>query len=208
MVSGARRGSTTEYVTREGEHLQQRRLTDEHQVVGAGEVLAEQAQLAQAVGLQEVGVVDDGHEHFAGAVQAEGLLHEQALALAVAARELDLEGLAENAQGVGVAVQGPVNHRGDHPLGVEGEERLLEEALAGARFAQDQAKAALLGVDLEDLEDFLLMGEQRERVAVEGVFLQAEMGTDHGRGDCGRSLGRRSLATKSSGRASPRRSPL
>ena len=164
-----------------------------------------------------MGVVDDGHEHFAGAVQAEGLLYEQSLALAVAARELDLEGLAENAQGVGVGVQGPVNHRGNHPLGVVGEERLFEDALAGARLAQDQAKAALLGVNLEDLEDFLLMGEQRERVAVEGVFLQAEMGTDHGRGDCGRSLGeppaasgvgRRSLATRSSGRASPRRSPL
>ena len=139
------------------------RLADEHQVVGAGKVLAEQAQFAQAVGGHEVGVVNDGDEHFAGAVDAEGFLDQQAFAVMVAALELDLEGFAEDAQGVVVGVQGAVDDRGDHAFGVVVEEGLFEDAFAGAGFAQDQAQAALLGVDAEDVEDFLLVRQQRER---------------------------------------------
>ena len=75
----------------------------------AGKVLAEQAQFAQAVRRHEVGVVNDGHEHFAGAMDAEGLLHQQAFAVMVAALELDLEGFAEDAQGVVVGVQRAVD---------------------------------------------------------------------------------------------------
>jgi hypothetical protein len=40
------------------------------------------------------------------------------------------------------------------------EEGLFEHALAGAGFAQDQAQAALLGVDAQDVEDFLLVNQQ------------------------------------------------
>ena len=137
--------------------LQQGRLADEHQVVGAREVLAEQAQFAQAVGGHEVGVVNDGDEHFAGAMDAEGLLDQQAFAVMVAALELDLERLAEDAQGVVVGVQGAVDDRGDHAFGVVVEQRLFEDAFAGAGFAEHQAEAALLGVDAEDVEDFLLV---------------------------------------------------
>jgi hypothetical protein len=86
-------------VDRERERLHERRPADQDEVVTAREVLEEEAQLPQAVGLHEVGVVDDGHEHLAGAMQAERLLHEQSFALAVAAVELDLEGFAEDAQG-------------------------------------------------------------------------------------------------------------
>ena len=139
-----------------------RRLADEHQVVGAGKVLAEQTQFAQAIGGHEVGVVDDGHEHFAGAMDAEGFLDQQAFAVVVAALELDLEGLAEDAQGVVIGVEGAVDDGSDHAFGVVGEERLFEDAFAGAGFAQHQAEAALLGVDAEDVEDLLLVGEQRE----------------------------------------------
>jgi YD repeat-containing protein len=46
------------FVDRQAEGLQQRRLSDEHEVVRAGEVFEEQAQLAQAVGLHQVGVID------------------------------------------------------------------------------------------------------------------------------------------------------
>lgn len=60
----------------EGQRLQERGLADEHEVVGAGKVLAEQAQFAQAVRRHEVGIVNDGDEHLAGAVDAEGLLHQ------------------------------------------------------------------------------------------------------------------------------------
>ena len=163
----------------QGQGLEQRGLADEHQVVGAGEVLAEQAQFAQAIGGHEVGVVDDGHEHFAGAVDAEGFLDQQAFAVVVAALELDLEGFAEDAQGVVIGVQGAVDDRGDHAFGVVVEERLLEDALAGAGFAQHQAQAALLGVDAEDVEDFLLVSQQREGFGVEGIALEAEVRADH-----------------------------
>ena len=55
--------------------LQQGRLADEHQVMRTRKILAQQTQFAQAVRRHEVGVVNDGHEHFAGAVNTEGLLH-------------------------------------------------------------------------------------------------------------------------------------
>ena len=164
--------------------LEQGRLADEHEVVGAGKVLAEQAQFAQAVGGHEVGVVNDGHEHFAGAVDAEGFLDQQAFAVMVAALELDLEGLAEDAQGVVVGVQGAVDDGGDHAFGVVVEQRLFEDAFAGAGFAQHQAQAALLGVDAEDVEDFLLVRQQREGLGVEGIALETEVGADH-RSGCG-----------------------
>jgi hypothetical protein len=56
---------------------------------------------------------------------------------------------------------------------------LFQNAFAGARFAQEQAEAALLGVDAQDVEDFLLMGEERDRLGVERISLEAEVGADH-----------------------------
>jgi hypothetical protein len=117
----------------QGERLQQRRLADEHQVMRTGKVLAEQAQFAQAVGGHEVGVVNDGHEHLAGAMDAEGLLDQQAFAVMVAALELDLEGFAEDAQGVVISVQRAVDHGRDHAFGIVRQERLFEDAFAGSR---------------------------------------------------------------------------
>ncbi len=102
------------------------------------------------------------------------------LAAVVVAFELYLKRLAEDAQGVVVGVEGAVDDGGDHPFGIVREQRLFEHALAGARFAEHQTQTALLGVDAEDVEDFLLMREQRDGLGVEGVSLQAEVGTDHG----------------------------
>jgi hypothetical protein len=59
------------------------------------------------------------------------------------------------------------------------EQRVFEHALAGARFAQHQAEAALLGVDAEDVEAFLLVRQEREGFSVEGMALEAEVGADH-----------------------------
>jgi hypothetical protein len=42
--------------------------------VRTGEVLTKQTQFTQAVRRHEMGVVNDGHEHFSGAMDAEGLL--------------------------------------------------------------------------------------------------------------------------------------
>ena len=113
-------------------------------------------------------------------MNAEGLLDEQAFAVMVATLELDLKGFTQNAQRVVIGVQGAVDDRRDHAFGVVRQERLFEDAFAGARFAEHQTEAALLGVDPEDVEDFLLLGQQREGFRVEGVALQAKMGADHG----------------------------
>ena len=105
---------------------------DEDQVVVFGEVLEEQPQLAQVGQVHQVGVVEDGGQGLAGVVEAEGLLDEAALALEGVALELDLEGVAEDFDRVGVGVQRP-GDGGDQVL-VFGEalEGLLDDGLAGA----------------------------------------------------------------------------
>ncbi|MCW5556145.1 MAG: hypothetical protein KIS67_28825 [Verrucomicrobiae bacterium] len=60
-----------------------------------------------------------------------------------------------------IGVQGAIDHRRDHAFGVVRQERLFEDAFAGARFAEHQAQTALLGVDAQDVEDFLLVGQPR-----------------------------------------------
>ena len=112
-------------------------------------------------------------------MDAEGVLDEQAFAVMVAAFELDLEGFAKDAQRVVIRVQGAIDHRRDHPFGVVGEEGLFEDALAGAGFAQHEAEAALLSVNAEDVEDFLLVRQERDGFRVEGMTLETKVGADH-----------------------------
>lgn len=126
-----------------------------------------------------MGVINDGDQHFAGTMDFEGFLHEQAFTAMIAALELELESAAQDAQGVVIGVEGAIDYRSDHAFGIVIEQGLLEHAFAGARLAQDQAEAALLSVDDEDVEDLLLMGQQRDGLGIEGVALQAEVGADH-----------------------------
>ena len=167
------------FVDGEGQRLEQRRLANEHEVVGVGKVLAEQGQFAQAVGGHEMGVVNDGDEHLADAMDFEGYLDQQAIAAMIAALELNLKGFAKDAQGVVVGVEGAVDDRGDEAFGVVVEEGVFEHAFSGARFAQDQAEAALLGMNAEDVEDLLLVRQQGDGLGVEGLALEAEVGADH-----------------------------
>jgi len=146
----------------------------------AWKVLAKQAQFAQAISGHEMGVVNNRDEHLAGAMDAEGLLNQQAFAMVVAALELNLEGFAEDAQGVVISVESPVDHGRDQAFGIVRQERMLENALAGARFPQNDTEAALLGVDSEDVKDFLLVGQKRDGFGIERVSLQAKMRADHG----------------------------
>src|SRR6266513_2410098 len=91
-----------------------------------------------------MGIVDDGHQQFAGAMDAKGFLDQKPFATVVAALELNLKGLAEDAQGVVIGVQSAVDDRCNHSLGIVVEQRLFEHAFAGARFAEHQTEAALL----------------------------------------------------------------
>ena len=99
--------------------------------------------------------------------------------------ELDVEGVAEAAQGVVIGVEGAVDDGGDEALGVVFEQGLFEDAFAGAGFAEHETEAALSGVDLEDVEDFLLMRQQDDDVAVEGIALETKVGADHGSAEGG-----------------------
>lgn len=78
-----------------------------------------------------------------------------------------------------IGVEGAIDNRSNDAFWVVCEKGLFEDTFAGARFAQDQAKAALLGVDFEDVEDFLLMSKQANGFDVEGVTLNTEVRADH-----------------------------
>ena len=65
----------------QGQGLEQGWLAYQNQIVRAREVLAEQAKFAQTIGGHEMSVVNDGNEHFAGPVDAEGLLDEHKLGI-------------------------------------------------------------------------------------------------------------------------------
>jgi hypothetical protein len=83
MVAGAWWGIPSPQVTPErissfwtrAKVSQQRWLADEDKIVQARPVLQAQQPLAQAVGVYEVGAVDVGCKHLAGAMHAEDFLH-------------------------------------------------------------------------------------------------------------------------------------
>ena len=178
---------------------------DEDEIVIFGEVFEEEPKLAEVAEVHEVGVVEDGGEAFAGVVEAEGLFDEFAFALKGGRFELDTESIAQNFYRIGVGVQS-ARDGGDEVLIVgEALQRLLEDRLAGARNAEDEAEPALLAMNFERVVDFLLVRQQHEFAEVEGVLGEAVEGSDHH----GCSLRRASpLATASRSRAAPMRWPL
>jgi hypothetical protein len=52
-------------------------MANQDQIVRAGEVFAQEPEFAEAVRGHEMGVINDGDEHFTGAMDAEGLLDER-----------------------------------------------------------------------------------------------------------------------------------
>jgi len=62
----------------QGEGLQERGLSDQNQIVRMWKVFAKQAEFAQTLRGHEMGVVDDGDEHLARAMDFEGFLDEEA----------------------------------------------------------------------------------------------------------------------------------
>jgi hypothetical protein len=177
---------------------------DEDEVVILGKILEEKPQLAEVGEVHEVGVVEDGGEALAGVIETEGLFDKLALALEGGAFEVDLEGLAEDFDGVGVGVQGAGDGGDKVLLFGEALQRLLDDGLAGAGDAEDEAQSSLLAMDLESVVNLLLKGQQFQGAEVEGVLGETVEGADHA---C--SFRRKSpLATASRSRAAPMRWPL
>ena len=73
---------------------------------------------------------------------------------------LEFEGVAEQTQDVAPGVEGAVDDGGDPLFGVVGDEVVFEDALSGAGFPEDDAESTLLGVDFEDVEVSLLVGQE------------------------------------------------
>jgi hypothetical protein len=112
-------------------------------------------------------------------VEAERFLDETFFTGEVAAVNLKAKGLAQDAQGVAVRVEGAGDGGSDESFGIMILERLFDDGFAGAGLAQEQAQPALLAMDSQGVEDVLLMRQQRNGVGVERAGTQAKVRTDH-----------------------------
>ena len=62
-----------------------------------------------------------------------------------------------------IGVESAVDYRGDHAFGIVSEKSFFQDTLACAWFTQDKTKPTLLSVDFQDVEDFLLMGQEAKK---------------------------------------------
>lgn len=84
----------------------------------AGEIFEQEAEFSQTFPRHEMGVINDGDEHLSGLMDLEGLLNEEAFAVMILSVELDLKGLAKDAQDVVIGVEGSIEHWSDNALGI------------------------------------------------------------------------------------------
>jgi hypothetical protein len=122
-----------------------------------------------------MGIVDDGDEHFAFMIDLPSGLDEELFALGIAAIGFYFEGGAEYVEGVGVGVQRTSYGRGDHAFRIMIDNGLLDDAFACAGFSHNNAKPALLGMNLDCLEDFLLLRQERRFLLIEWVLFYSEV---------------------------------
>jgi len=155
--------------------LHQLRLREEHEIVVFRKVLEKKSEFAKAFHVHEMGIVDDRDEHFPFMINLPAGLDEELFALGVAAIGFYFEGGAEYVEGVGVGVQRPGYGRGDHAFRIMVDNGLLDDALAGAGFPHNNAKPALLGMNLDCLEDFLLLRQERRFLLIEGILFYSEV---------------------------------
>ncbi len=91
----------------ERKRRQQLWLAKQDQVVVGREVRKKQPELAQRVDFKKVRVVDQRDDGAPGLPERKGLFDEVPFAAVVRSRVFDPEGLAQDADGVGVGVHGP-----------------------------------------------------------------------------------------------------
>lgn len=102
-------------IHREPQRAEHFGLAEEHDVVVLRELLEQKPQPPQAIHRHQMRVVDQHRQRLARPVQRERLIDQLPLDLEVATLELDLEGLAEDADRVVIGVQRPA-HRRRHEL--------------------------------------------------------------------------------------------
>jgi len=159
----------------EMQFLHELRLCKEDEIVVFRKVLEEEPEFAQAFHIHEMGIVDDRDEHFAFMVDFPPGLDEEFFALGIPSVGFDLECRAEDVEGVGVGVQCAGDSRSDHAFWVMIYDCVFDDAFACAGFPHNDAKSALLGMNLDGFEDFLLMWQQRRFLLIEGVLFYSEV---------------------------------
>ena len=154
-------------------------LTHQDQVVIFGELFKQQAQFAQGLHLHQMGVVNDDDEGSAGTVQGVSFSNEPFLTGKGIALVFGFKSVAQHFHRIKVGVQGAadVDHQGCFF-------RLLVDAgpdhgFAGARFSHEQAKAALVGMNFQDVKDLLLQGQKRDICGTEWIGVYAVKRPDH-----------------------------
>ena len=133
-------------------------LADEDEVVVFWEIFEEEAEFAEGFDGDEVGVVYDWNDEFSFGVEVTCFGDEACFAFVIGTVAFKVEGLAKEAQDVAPGVKGSVDDGGDPIFEIMVDEVVFEDGFSGAGFADDEAEAALLGVDFEDVEVTLLMG--------------------------------------------------
>lgn len=94
-----------------------------------------------------MGIVDDRDEQLSFGVEVAGFGDEAGFAFVVGSVAFEVKGLAEEAQDVAPGVEGAVDDGGDPIFEVMVDEVVFEDGFSGAGFSDDEAEAALLGVD-------------------------------------------------------------
>jgi len=112
--------------------------------VRSGKILGQETELSQTFSRHEMSVINDGDKHLSGLVDLEGLLNELSFAVMILSVELDLKGLAKDAQDVVIGVECSVEDGCDDALGIMVDEGLFEDGFSRARMPEDETKAALL----------------------------------------------------------------
>jgi hypothetical protein len=150
-------------------------LCEKDEVVVFREVFEKEPEFSQAVHVHEVGVVNDGDEHFAFMIDFPAGIDEEFFAFCVASVGFYFEGGAEDVECVCVGVECSGDGRSDHAFWIMINYGLLDDAFACAWFTHNDAEAALLGMNLDGLEDFLLMWQQSRFLLIEGILFYSEV---------------------------------
>jgi hypothetical protein len=159
----------------EMQFLHELRLSKEDEIVIFREVLEEEPEFSQAFHIHEMGIVDDRDEHFTFMVDLPCGLNEEFFALGVTSIGFYFKCGAEDVESVGICVKCAGDGRSDHVFRVMIYDCVFDDAFACAWFAHNDAKSALLGMDLDSFEDFPLMRQQRRFLLVEGILFYSEV---------------------------------
>jgi len=117
--------------------VEQRRLSNEDDVVVFWEIFEEKAEFSQANNRHQMGIVNNGNEHFSEVIESESFLDEAFFTSVIAAVKVDLKGLAKNAQGIGVGMESAGDGRRNQSLGIVIFEGFLNGGFTGAGFAHE-----------------------------------------------------------------------